>query len=424
AQARFYDAENHRFTQEDPVKDGDNWYGYVGNGPLNLVDPWGLYIFADEPGQGPTTKKDAAVKAAGSQKPVLTMGQTGDSVYDLQKKLASAGYYSHTELDGSYGPKTEAAVREFQRANGLKADGSTGPQTWTTLLGGNYVQGSDTQGRYSNQQLLNNEKKQQAATGNKTNTTTAKPPNPQGGQGNNTPIADGKFEQAQCSTYVGAVYVNSDGLPIVGHSAVMLVRDDGQAEIYSYNGNPDDLAGIVGYGALGLIWDITTPAPWSPDNYIGTRPYLSVAIDENGNETTIDLATFNGRQKTDSMVPGVTIDDKYYRGLYIPISDEQGQAMHDEARRIRENVLSGNDPGYNVTGNNCTMIAMDILGAGGIYTVGESSAHPYSFLFIPNLEYLHMENGNLFDNWGNAWYEPGRKVEGVIPMDWPEGHAP
>ena len=43
AQNRFYDAETHRFTQEDPVKDGTNWYVYCGNEPTLHVDPWGLY---------------------------------------------------------------------------------------------------------------------------------------------------------------------------------------------------------------------------------------------------------------------------------------------------------------------------------------------------------------------------------------------
>jgi RHS repeat-associated protein len=42
AQNRFYDAETHRFTQQDPAKDGGNWYVYVGGNPLTWVDPWGL----------------------------------------------------------------------------------------------------------------------------------------------------------------------------------------------------------------------------------------------------------------------------------------------------------------------------------------------------------------------------------------------
>ena len=38
----MYDATARRFTQEDPIRSGRNWYGYVGNDPVNYVDPWGL----------------------------------------------------------------------------------------------------------------------------------------------------------------------------------------------------------------------------------------------------------------------------------------------------------------------------------------------------------------------------------------------
>ena len=38
AQNRFYDAETHRFTQEDAAKDGANWYVYCGNEPTLRVD--------------------------------------------------------------------------------------------------------------------------------------------------------------------------------------------------------------------------------------------------------------------------------------------------------------------------------------------------------------------------------------------------
>ena len=43
AQNRFYDADTHRFTQEDAVKDGTNWYVYCGNSPALRVDLFGTY---------------------------------------------------------------------------------------------------------------------------------------------------------------------------------------------------------------------------------------------------------------------------------------------------------------------------------------------------------------------------------------------
>jgi RHS repeat-associated protein len=43
---RYYDAGKGRFINEDPIKDGLNWYAYCGNNPVSFVDPNGL-IFCD-----------------------------------------------------------------------------------------------------------------------------------------------------------------------------------------------------------------------------------------------------------------------------------------------------------------------------------------------------------------------------------------
>jgi RHS repeat-associated protein len=46
--ARYYDPKVGRFLQQDPIgfAGGDaNLYGYVGNSPVNWVDPWGLWYF-------------------------------------------------------------------------------------------------------------------------------------------------------------------------------------------------------------------------------------------------------------------------------------------------------------------------------------------------------------------------------------------
>ena len=54
AQNRFYDSADHRFTQEDPIKDGENWYAYCGNNPAITVDTYGLaatnvrYVYGDD----------------------------------------------------------------------------------------------------------------------------------------------------------------------------------------------------------------------------------------------------------------------------------------------------------------------------------------------------------------------------------------
>ena len=39
---RYYNPSNGRFTSEDPIRDGLNWYTYCGNNPVLFIDPWGL----------------------------------------------------------------------------------------------------------------------------------------------------------------------------------------------------------------------------------------------------------------------------------------------------------------------------------------------------------------------------------------------
>jgi len=42
--ARYYDPEIKRFLTQDPSKQGDGWYTYCNNNPINLVDPDGRFI--------------------------------------------------------------------------------------------------------------------------------------------------------------------------------------------------------------------------------------------------------------------------------------------------------------------------------------------------------------------------------------------
>jgi len=50
----------------------------------------------------------------------------------IQTALKNAGFYSGA-IDGKIGRKTKEAIKEFQKANGLKADGIVGKQTWSKL---------------------------------------------------------------------------------------------------------------------------------------------------------------------------------------------------------------------------------------------------------------------------------------------------
>ena len=50
----------------------------------------------------------------------------------IQRALKNAGYYQGT-LDGKVGSRTKQAIKNFQRDNGLEADGVCGRQTWVRL---------------------------------------------------------------------------------------------------------------------------------------------------------------------------------------------------------------------------------------------------------------------------------------------------
>lgn len=72
------------------------------------------------------------VFAPASPTPSVPAGEAtrGDpNVWRVQKILGFAG----TDLDGRFGPKTEAAVKKFQAEQGLNADGEVGPATWDAL---------------------------------------------------------------------------------------------------------------------------------------------------------------------------------------------------------------------------------------------------------------------------------------------------
>lgn len=57
----------------------------------------------------------------------------GEDVKAVQRKLNSLGYSAGT-VDGYYGAKGYAAVKDFQGVNGLAVDGSVGPATWNKLF--------------------------------------------------------------------------------------------------------------------------------------------------------------------------------------------------------------------------------------------------------------------------------------------------
>lgn len=77
------------------------------------------------------TPKPTATPAVGTYT-LLKKGSRGNSVTQLQQRLISLHYLTGT-ADGIYGTGTESAVKAFQKANGLTADGIAGSATQKKL---------------------------------------------------------------------------------------------------------------------------------------------------------------------------------------------------------------------------------------------------------------------------------------------------
>ena len=65
----------------------------------------------------------------------IPYGEQSNRVRKMQQKLKSKGYYKG-DVDGNFGPSTKAAVKRYQNAIGIYADGRPGDKTLTALYEG------------------------------------------------------------------------------------------------------------------------------------------------------------------------------------------------------------------------------------------------------------------------------------------------
>lgn len=84
----------------------------------------------DEDNQDPDDAEDISVGGYTT----LKWGSTGEAVKKLQQALKNRGYYSG-KIDSTFGSGVYAAVKAFQKQNGLKVDGVAGPATQILLYG-------------------------------------------------------------------------------------------------------------------------------------------------------------------------------------------------------------------------------------------------------------------------------------------------
>ena len=76
--------------------------------------------------------KSSPERELASSQPTLRQGSRGSAVSTLQSRL-TALRFAPGPVDGVFGSLTGAAVRAFQSARGLVADGIVGPLTWSAL---------------------------------------------------------------------------------------------------------------------------------------------------------------------------------------------------------------------------------------------------------------------------------------------------
>lgn len=104
-----------------PIEWGGDWKSFK-DGPHWQL-PWD-YTRSKRPLKAPA-------EPAGKPFVLLRRGSTGEDVRALQRLLK--GIWSTLEVDGDYGPTTEARVKDFQRSHNLIVDGIVGEDTLKAL---------------------------------------------------------------------------------------------------------------------------------------------------------------------------------------------------------------------------------------------------------------------------------------------------
>ncbi|MBU5451529.1 RHS repeat-associated core domain-containing protein, partial [Acetivibrio sp. MSJd-27] len=108
--ARYYDSSIGRFTSEDPIRDGMNWFVYCGNNPINLVDPSGF-----KAGDLFVTIDDAAIDFGLTYNPISIAGinkngefieegfELGTIVYEIIGEDGQTYYTYNEPVEGDSG---------------------------------------------------------------------------------------------------------------------------------------------------------------------------------------------------------------------------------------------------------------------------------------------------------------------------------
>ncbi|GLW46320.1 hypothetical protein Stsp02_19820 [Streptomyces sp. NBRC 14336] len=111
-------------TYANAIKEMEGWRPGQTHQPGALPQDVGQWL-AGHPGR--------AERAAADQ-PFARRGTVAEGVKNIQRRLNELGRTPPLDVDGNFGPRTDAAVRAFQADQGLAADGMVGNKTWRRLM--------------------------------------------------------------------------------------------------------------------------------------------------------------------------------------------------------------------------------------------------------------------------------------------------
>ena len=102
-------------------------------------------VAADDKDQKQQSQSGQSQSASGGSSSQKQAGQSSETVKQAQEKLSAEGH--NVQADGIMGPKTQAAVKEYQESKGLKPSGQLDQQTMSSLgvsQGGSASSGSSS----------------------------------------------------------------------------------------------------------------------------------------------------------------------------------------------------------------------------------------------------------------------------------------
>lgn len=108
--------------------------GFATSCPGDVIEAWvkaGMPAKTDPAKATPTPVPTTPTGAPPYAGRVLRRGSSGAEVRKMQQRLKDRGW--RIDVDGVFGPATEAVVRAFQADKRLAVDGEVGRDTWTAL---------------------------------------------------------------------------------------------------------------------------------------------------------------------------------------------------------------------------------------------------------------------------------------------------